>query len=327
MRYAESASILDHVEKVTKIILSCHHHPDSDTVGSALSLKHVLTKMGKDVTIICPDDVPEDLFFMEGASDIKKVEFEKFPFSDFDLFIVCDTSIWTRLFISKNFERPTIPVIVIDNHVSNEGYGDLNLLDFKTSSVCEMLYFIYEDWKVEMNQTLATYLLAGMIGDTGCFQYEVHPNTFHVAGKLIENGAELKTINYHLFNSKPLSLIKFWGVAISKLTVDPAGFVYVAIPYEEYKEYTHINGTRESAAALILAKIKETKFGFLLTEEAPNSCSVSFRSRTDANVSEIAKGLGGGGHPAASGVWFQNKSFEDSLNTTLEACRAALSKE
>ncbi len=322
MNYPESAVMRDQINAAQKILLSCHHHPDSDTVGSAVSLGRVLEDMGKTVKLICPDHIPPFLSFIEGSEKIETHKFEDFAFNEWDLFIVCDTSNWSRLFIDPHFTEPKIPVIVIDNHTSNKGFGEMSLLDYKTSSVCEMLCNIFDDWGVSITKPMATALLAGILGDTGSFQFEVFDKTFETADKLIKKGADISTINFHLFQSLPLELIKFWGVVINKLTKDETGFTYVAIPYDEYKDFVHIYGTRETAASAILSKIKDSTFSFIMTEEQPGSVSVSFRSRTGVDTSVIALQFGGGGHPAASGAWLRGMSFDEALHKVLSACKS-----
>jgi phosphoesterase RecJ-like protein len=323
MNYKESAQILEKINSAQKILLSCHAHPDSDTVGSATILSGVLEKMGKQTKIICPDDVPNFLQFIEGANGVVKQRFEDFDFSAWDLYIVCDTSGWKRLFMDTNFTPPSIPVIVIDNHTSNKGFGEINLLDYETSSVCEMLFNVLHDWNIEITQNMATSLISGMLGDTGSFQFEVYKNTFSTADQLMKLGADREKAAYNLFNNLPLELIKFWGLVISKLTVDnKTGFAYVALSEAEYAPYLHIYGTRETAAQLIISKVEGTNFGFIMTEDTKNNSSVSFRSRGGVDTSKIAVSLGGGGHPGASGAWIRNTPYKEALQKVLDLCRA-----
>ena len=77
MNYKESTQILKEIKKAKKILVNCHRGPDSDSVGSALAMYGVLEDMGKDVSIVCPDEIPEDLKFLEKSSLIKKTELEK----------------------------------------------------------------------------------------------------------------------------------------------------------------------------------------------------------------------------------------------------------
>ena len=143
MNYPESQLILEEIKKANKILLNCHRGPDSDTVGSALSMAEILRNMGKEIEIICPSNIPEDLFFLEGSKDIKKVDFKTFDFSAFDLFIVMDSSTYGMVANSKEIDKPNTKIIVIDHHHTNEGFGSINLIDSKITSTSELLYKIF----------------------------------------------------------------------------------------------------------------------------------------------------------------------------------------
>jgi len=321
MKYQESFQIKEQIESAQKILLNCHRNPDPDSIGSACSMNEVLERMGKDVSIISPSDIPKDLLFIPNSEIIKTVDFDTFDFSQYDLLIMMDTSSWDRVFSSKNFTVPPIPVVVIDNHETNTNFGNLNLLDFDTSSVCEMLFTIFSDWGEHVDPKIATCLMAGILGDTGSFQYEVYKDTLRIANQLLDLGIDHKSIVFYLFNSKPLGQIQFWGEVINRLKVETEGFAWAGIPFDIYQKYEHISGVRETAATMLIRKIEGTHFGFVLTEDAPGTITISFRGRTDFDVADLAKELGGGGHSAASGAHIEGVSFEDVVNKVVDVSK------
>src|SRR5947208_11986150 len=76
-----------------KIVLACHINPDGDTLGSALALAHALIPLGKQVTVLSHDGVPDIYAWMPGAETVKS----QTPERDFDLAIVCDTGTLERV--------------------------------------------------------------------------------------------------------------------------------------------------------------------------------------------------------------------------------------
>lgn len=85
--------ILAEVEKAKKILLHLHPRPDGDSVGSALSMMHVLEGMGKEVTVIKGDSpLPQYLSVLPGFSKIVPQNFFETDLSQFDLFIIQDSS-------------------------------------------------------------------------------------------------------------------------------------------------------------------------------------------------------------------------------------------
>ncbi len=57
--------------KNAKNILLAPSTPDGDSIGSALALKNVLTKLGKQVTVICTQNIPLFLQFLPGTHEIE----------------------------------------------------------------------------------------------------------------------------------------------------------------------------------------------------------------------------------------------------------------
>jgi len=105
MNYKESKEILAEIKKAETILLNCHRGPDPDSIGSALALYGALKKLGKKVVIICPsDELPRNMKFLKNYGKILKgVDFAKFDFSKFDLFIVLDSSSWGMVSDLRDF--------------------------------------------------------------------------------------------------------------------------------------------------------------------------------------------------------------------------------
>lgn len=323
MNYKESKEILGKIKRAKRILVNCHRGPDPDSIGSALSLYQVLIKMNKKVEIVCPTDIPDSMKFLPYFREIKKIDFRKFDFTDIDLFIALDTPSPDMVTGSKDSVLPNIPVVVIDHHKTNPGYGKINLIDNRVSSAAELLYSVFEDWGVSIDKDMATTLLSGIIGDTGIFRYPgVTSQTFNIARELMDRGANKDEIIFKIFNSVELNRLKFWGEILIRIEFEKKyKFIWVAIPYEIYKKYLHPESGRESAASKFGGVAKGTDFSIIMTEERENFLSISFRSRTDFDVTKIAVVLGGGGHRGAAGAKIQGMEFEKAVEKVLETAK------
>jgi phosphoesterase RecJ-like protein len=323
MIYPESQQILEEIKKASKILVNCHRGPDSDSVGSALGLTSVLESMGKDITIICPSDVPSDLKFLPGSEKIRKINFKEFKFSDYDLFIAIDSSTYSMISGSKEIDKPTIPLVVIDHHFSNDGFGLVNLIDSKATSTGELLYGIFEDWNVQLNKDQALCILTGIIGDTGAFQYQnVGADTLEIAAKLIKIGADKDLIINQIYRNISFSEIKLWGKVIENMKIDEEyNFVWSVISTSNYKEFPGTNSVKEDAANLFFPIVKDTDFGIIMEEREDKTMSVSFRSRSNFDISVIAKEIGGGGHKVAAGAKIEGIPFDQAVEKVLAAAR------
>jgi phosphoesterase RecJ-like protein len=327
MNYKESELISGEIEKAKNILINCHRGPDPDSVGGALAFYRVLRSKGKEVSVVCPSDIPADLRFLEGSGLIKRVNFTTFDFSKYDLFLVLDSSSYAMVTGLKDSPKPTIFTIVLDHHISSEKFGDINLVDSSMTSMGEMLFRIFKDWDVEVDDKTAECLLTGIIGDTGIFQYQnVGKETLLIAAALIDLGANKDRIVYNVYRNFEFPEIKMWGKFIESMQIENS-FVWSAIPLATYKEFGEYPYAKEDVANLFFPVVKGTDFGVVMVETNENVLSVSLRSRSDFDVAEIAKELGGGGHKVAAGARIEGMSFQEAVDKVLEVARKYAKKD
>lgn len=324
MYYELSAKILDEVKKAGKILINCHRNPDPDSIGSALATKMVLEKMGKEVSVVCPTKLDKAASFLRGFDQIQVIDFSKFGYEDFNLFMVLDSASWGMVSGANDIPRPKkLKFVVIDHHFTNDAFGDINLTDSKTTSTAELLFKIFSDWKVEIKDELSTALLTGIIYDTGAFRYPgVSSPTLLTAADLISKGADKEKIIYNIFNNLELNFLKMVGEMIRKTEIDEkAKFCWSAIPLSVYQEYGKPDGAKEYAANTFIASLAKVEFGMIMVETEEKNLSVSFRSRGGFDVSKVALVLGGGGHKAAAGARISGLEFDDAVKKVIETAR------
>lgn len=325
MNYKESKKILLEVQKSKKILLNCHRGPDPDSIGSNLAMKMVLQKMGKEVTVICPSKtLSKQTNYLTGYEEIVTgVNFDEYNFSDYDLLLSLDTPNISLMKGKDDKVQPDIKTIVIDHHYISLLQGYIRLVDDEATSVGEMLYMIFQDWKVELNKEISECLLTSIIGDTGAFSYpNTTADTLKVSAKLIENGAEKNMIVNRIYRNENFEMLKFWSEILASMEIDETGkFVWAMIPYEVYKKYEHLDDAKAKSASLFAPIVEGTDFGFIGIEEKPKLMSISFRGRTTFDTSAIAKALGGGGHKASSAVKIDGLPFDTVVIKVLEVSR------
>jgi bifunctional oligoribonuclease and PAP phosphatase NrnA len=330
MNYKESKTILRKVNKAKSILLNCHRGPDPDSIGSALALASVLKNMGKQVDVVCPsEELYEAVDYLVGYEDIKRnVDFSKFNYSNYELFICLDSSSWGMVTGDDKFSIPDISIVVIDHHHTNTKYGKLNLVDKDISSEGELVYRLFEDWNVAVDKSIATALLTAVVGDTGGFRYSnVTAKTFEVAQKLMEYGADKNMIITRIYADVEFNILKFWGEVLSNIKYDKEGkFIWSAIPFETFEKYGKPTTGKETAASSFAPMVKGTSFGFVAVEQAKDLLSISFRGRDDFDTSLIAKKLGGGGHKVASGAKVEGLPFDKAVEKVLTTIRSHTSE-
>ncbi len=100
-----------------------------------------------------------------------------------------------------------LPIANIDNHSSNENFGNINLADSDCVSVSEIIARIIEESPdLEIDSEIATLLLAGIIEKTENFQApSIDSDLFHLTAYLLALGAERNRIIKYLYQTNPPS--------------------------------------------------------------------------------------------------------------------------
>lgn len=323
MKYDLSEKILEKIKLSENILINCHRSPDPDGIGSALALFEIVRNLGKNVKVISPDNLSKEHLFHPFSETVEKVDFNLFNFSGWDLFLTVDSGSWGMVSGDKNIKFPDIFKIVIDHHITNEKYGDINLIDFNTSSNCEIVYEVIKDWGYNLTKTVSQNLLSGIICDTGVFQYpNVSSRTLEIVKELMDKGADKDEIIFNIYRSYSFDKLKIWGKILEYMQIDESNkFIWSAIPYEVYEKYNKPENAKETASSFFTPVVDKTNFGLVMIEEEKNVLSISFRSRKDFDVSVIAKELDGGGHKSASGAKVKGVEYDKAVKMVLDACR------
>lgn len=313
MFYSESSKIWDKIQASDNILINLHKHPDYDSFSSALSLSYVLSKLGKKNKIVSCQKISSYFLFLKGAEKIEQINYSSFDFDPFDLFVVPDTGSEDRVTGSGEIHLPEgLDLVVIDHHKTNTFDKHMRILDVEASATAEVLYGIFNDWKIETDPTLATYLLTGILGDTVFLRYcENSKKTLKVVADLIAKGADKDYISENFYERYEFNTIKLLGEFLNNMKKE-ANFIWSAVPYEKFEKYGKPEGVREMAADLFFRGIKGTNFGVAILEYEKGEMSLSFRSKKNTDVSVIAKLFGGGGHKNASGATVKG-DFENSV--------------
>lgn len=324
MNYKESKKILKEIKKAKRILINCHRRPDPDSVSSAVASVLVFKNMGKKVKIISPDPIPKNLSYLPLFDEIEIVRYDKFDFSNYNVFFVLDSVDWDVV-SDDRLEKPpeNIFLIQVDHHEVQKKFTDLRLIDSSVGSTSEILYCLFEDWNVSLNKKISTSLLSGIIADTVSFKIpSVTSRTLKIASELMKNGADRATIMDSLFNNVKLDLLKFFGEVMNRLEYEEEDqFVWSAIPHEVFKKHGKPGGAKNVTANMFFGGIEKSKFGAMMVEEAENRLGVSFRSVGRFDTSKIARELGGGGHKDSSATKIEGLPFDKAVEKVLKVAR------
>ena len=329
MNYPESPKILEEIKRAKKILVNCHRSPDPDSVGSALAMRRVLIDMGKSVEVVCPDSISPDSKFMNSSEKVQRIDYDKFDFSEYDLLLLLDSSVWSQVAGFGKEKVPDIKKIVIDHHYTNKGFGSINIVDSERSSTAEVLYKLFADWDVKLSQEVAEDLLAGLIYDTSSLQHSsADMETAKTMTNLMELGADKDKIIFNFYRNISFDKIKLIGEILKNLQIDKEyRFVWSAIPHETYTLYPDSMGVKSMAANFYASSIENTDFGIIMIEEKKDFLNISLRAKMGSDISKIAEALGGGGHKQAGAAIIRNISFNEAVEKVLAAARKYAKKD
>jgi len=296
--------ILDEIKKAKRVLLHLHLGPDGDSIGSVFGLWRWLEKIGKKVTVVSFDPIPEEFHFFEEVKRVKKGDVAKLDFSQFDLWLSLDCSDWSMISKKIDFRPPKdFRLINIDHHPTNADFGKINYVFRGDPSTAGILFDLFQNWGVKIDKKIANRLFLGIYHDTGSFSFDyTKPRTFRQAAKLLELGADLQMIRRNLNLNKSLKNLRYWSFVLANMRINKKyQFSIAAVPNEEFSKRKIGIEDRSGVASWFGNIVKDTNFGVILTEHEPGEVKGSLRSRTDFDVSQIAQAMGGGGHKAAAG--------------------------
>ncbi|MGC8668758.1 MAG: DHH family phosphoesterase [Chthonomonadales bacterium] len=289
---------VDAIGEARRVVIASHVNPDGDTLGSALAIGRALRNMGKEVTLLSHDGVPEIYRWMPGQECILRRTQER----SFDLAIVCDTGTLDRIGDARPAVEAARRTIDIDHHVAEGAFGEIRIVDPRAAATGELAYALLRALHAPMDQAVADCLMCAIVTDTGSFRFlNVTPNTLRIAGALLRLGARLSLIGDLVFEDRSLASLKLLGRALDALQVTPDGAI--AWAHVRATDYLELGASDEDTEGIVnhIRSVRGARVGILFREIPGKKVRISLRAKEGVDVNEIAAVFGGGGHMLAAG--------------------------
>lgn len=286
--------IRDRFDTTNRILVVTHIRPDGDAVGSLLGLGLSLQAKGISVQMVIDDGVPSSFRHLKGSEEVRN-----HPEGDFDLCVTLDCSDLSRT--GDALAEYGIPDINIDHHATNLNFARINYVDTQAVSTTEIIIEHLDPWRLAINVDIADALLTGLVTDTIGFRTaNITPKALRLAARMMEIGSDLSGLYHHALLTKSYQALRFWGAGLSVLDRDgPVVWTTLTMADRIAAGY----GGRDDADLInLLSAIDDAEIWIIFVEQPNGNIKVSWRSKPGIDVSKIAAGFGGGGHPAASGA-------------------------
>lgn len=297
--------------EVKNILIISHEHPDGDTLGCASALMEFLFENNKSFTAYCKDIVPENFFYLPQTEKIT-ADKAAVKFSEFDAIIALDCGDLKRtgLYEEIKTRNKSQTFINIDHHPKVDDHADLEIKNAKAASTTELIYEFFKANEIEINKKIATAILTGISVDTGNFIFPATSDkAIKISSEMVAAGARLPLIIEKTWKNKTLDGLKIWGLAMSRLEINHK--YSLAYTYLKNEEIKNIDPEELEGLSNFLGNIKEIKGVMLLIQKDGGMIKGSLRSsHPTADISKLARVLGGGGHSKASGFALEGKIIE-----------------
>ncbi|SKC10253.1 phosphoesterase RecJ domain-containing protein [Sphingobacterium nematocida] len=294
-----------------RIVITTHHKPDGDALGSSLALYHWLKKRNHDVSVVLSSDFPSFLDWMPGRQDviIYSGQSDKATqlLADAEIIFCLDYSALSRTNILEQFiANSSAQKWMIDHHLDPEDFASLVYWDSSAAATAQLIYTFIADVigaGTEIDADMATCMYAGIMTDTGSFRFRsTTAAVHHIIANLIEAGARNWEIHEHIYNSSTERRLKFLGYALLNcLEVIPEyNTALFAISKEDLAQFDITTGDTEGLVNYALS-IKGIRLAALIIDRT-ELIKLSLRSIGEIPCNEICKKyFNGGGHLNASG--------------------------
>ena len=301
------------VESNTQFVLTTHVNPDGDGIGTEVAIAVYLQKLGKHATIINYSATPDNYLFLSKLHPILQYDPSKHAeiIKNTEVIIVLDTNQLDRLVtMQPDILLSQAVKICIDHHLEPEEFADLYILDESSTATGEIVYRLISFLTGRsIDRETAVSLYTAIMTDSGSFRYpKTDPETHKIIAHLIQMGADPVAIYEHVYECNSINRIRLLGLALANMqTAHDGKLAYIVLTREMFDvtDTTEIDTEAFVPYTLTLDKVQ---IG-LMFSETDGIVKVSFRSKGDIWINELAKEFGGNGHKNAAGAVYQTRTW------------------
>ncbi len=322
----QQGTLLDQVtgliEEAQTIAICAHTSPDGDAIGSALGLAELIGRVwpDKQVTNLLadPDVVPRTYQFLPGTTSFVHVDdYEVDP----DLFICVDLSSPSRLNEAEKVLERASKVAVLDHHPSNERFWDAGVVR-PDAAAAGVIVAEYANRLGCLTQTMAQNLLCAIVTDTGRFQYQnANPEAFKVASMLVDAGASPAEVAVNVYQSDRLAYLHLCATVMGRITTFEQGKIAYSYVTDADLRASGVPVAECDGLVDLVRCVEGSEVTLFLKQIPGGKVRGNLRSKSNRDISCIAKEMGGGGHLAAAGFTVDG-DIDQALSVVLPKLRA-----
>jgi phosphoesterase RecJ-like protein len=305
------ASLTALLSQPRKIVITTHHKPDGDAMGSSLGLYNFLIQLGHHAKVIAPTDYPEFLAWMPGNGEViiytENTDLSARLIADAEIIFCLDFNALSRINeMGVLVGQSDAYKVMIDHHLEPEDFDDYRHWDINACAAAQLVYtFISEQLNQRefINKDVATCLYTGIMTDSASFRLPNTTSAVHrIVADLIDAGANNSRIHELIYSSSSENRLRFLGHCLANcLEILPEyNTAIIAVSKQDLEKYDVNTGDTEGIVNYALSITAIRLAAFIVEREG--KVKLSLRSKGEFPANEICKKyFSGGGHRNAAG--------------------------
>lgn len=317
------AGVGEVIARHSSFVIMSHVRPDGDAIGSQIALGFALKVIGKTVYMVNEDGVPESMEFLKGSEMVTTPPTEPL---DIEVAIALDTATKPRLGDGALHAASKAKVwLNIDHHISNPGYGDVNVIDATSPATGQIIYEMINALGFPMPDETRDAIYVAVSTDTGSFQYgSTTAKTYEMAADLIRHGLDVGKINADTYDSNPYRKLELMRALLNTLEISDDGKLAHWELLDAVRTGLKLQPDDSEGLIDLIRGVKGVRVAAFFEELEGGKIRVSMRSKDKGvNVCDVALQFGGGGHALAAGIRMAGP-LEDAKAKVLAALGDAL---
>ncbi|MGH7692288.1 MAG: DHH family phosphoesterase [Candidatus Dormibacteria bacterium] len=299
-------------------LLVAHQDADADSLGSVLAFADYLVRSGKRAYPWAPDPLPRSLSYLPGYESVNHKDAPPEAVA-----IAFDAGSPSRFGNLRSRIEAAPLTVVIDHHASNDGFGDISLVQPEAAATGAIVFEALRDWGVAISSEAATNLYAAIFTDTGGFR---HDNTtalvLRLGAELAELGADPGWVALRSYKSRPESTLRLQALSSAAATYELQSRLVWSEVTADMLRQSGAEMEESEGIIDILQSLDTMLCAVLFKEVAPALTRVSVRTRVPIEAHHLVATFGGGGHRRAAGAEVRGALGEVEAAVLVEARRS-----
>lgn len=315
------------ISRSQRIIITTHVNPDGDALGSELAFAAAMRHLGKEPLIINHNSTPDNYLWLD--PDKRIIHFIPDQHSQLilqaDLIAVVDTNQPDRLRSMEPFVlQSPAPKLIIDHHLEPHPFGEFYIIDDDATSTGELMYKLFRTMGIPITSDIATELYTAIMTDTGSFRFpRTDPEIHHIAADLIGRGADPTECYVKVYEQWTPARMRLMGEVLDSMKTAYGGKLAYVVCTRKMFQDTGTTEVETDNFTTYPMSIQGVMIGILFNE-LPNGVKISFRSKGNVPINQLAGEFGGGGHFNAAGARLFDLTLDEAIKQVVEKTKKYL---